>query len=151
MRSVSALDIMARWLAGSGAGIALLLVVPDDVFGPEPIIHFLSFLPTTRAHLIGLSVIVAAWVMFIVHLWQVRGGWCSKPSCVATIAVAVLADLVLVVGTVWGSDVLVIGGLVVAVLAQIVLVWHVDAYRARQHGPVPSRPRERVAADIMRS
>ena len=78
MRSVSALDIMARWLAGSAAGIALLLVVPDDVFGPEPIIHFLSFLPTTRAHLIGLSVIVAAWVMFIVHLWQARGGLGSR-------------------------------------------------------------------------
>lgn len=73
MRNPNALDGMVRWLAVTAVGVVLLLVLPRELLGTQPL--RLGRLVLAPSALVGGAVLVGGWVYALVHLGLLARRW----------------------------------------------------------------------------
>lgn len=121
MKLPAVLDATVRYLVLTGLGVLLLAVVPTSAFGSSPAWRFLGRPGPTPANLLGIAVIVLAWVYFAVVVIGLHGAHRLAGSG----RLVLVADAAALVGSVIASmyrlDALVIVLLLVATVAQLML------------------------------
>ena len=141
MERPSAVEALVRWLVLAAAGVGLLLVLPDDLFGGERVL-VLAGRPATAANLVGLSLMLVAWLRFLVELFSWRGDCRTDPVCRGLFVVFVVTAVGSCAAAASQSLSLLVTLALPAVLAQVALAVRAD----RVHGaPRAARARHRAA------
>lgn len=141
MQHGTALEALVRWWVLAAAGLALVLVLPSDAFGADPVLT-VAGIPTRPANLVGLAIMFAAWITFVVHLASLCGRCHHDAACRVLLAVFVVTGVGALVASAVATVAVLIGLTVPAVLAQVGLAFRADHLNARR----PIRPRGRLAA-----
>lgn len=131
MRAPTAVDALARWLILATAGLGLLLVLPGDLFGPDPVLA-VAGQPVTVANLVGLTVMFVAWVAFLVRLFTLGGECRADGTCRILLVGFVLTASGALLASAVGSVAVLVALTVPAVLAQVALAFRADLVNARR-------------------
>lgn len=123
MRTPTAFDAVARWIAASLAGCVLLAIVPPgtvrwpaEAFGPLEVVH-----------LTAVVILVAAWLQFVAHVALAHRTWSGDPLSIVLVcasAVASAACIVTAVSNTWQALGVAVG---FAVVVQVALALRIDA------------------------
>lgn len=87
MRLPGVLDAAVRYLVLTAVGLLLYFWVPADVFEPAPAWIFAGHPGPTHANLIGMAVILAAWLYFMV-VFGIRAAGQHDRVCWVALVVA---------------------------------------------------------------
>lgn len=142
MRHPTAVEALVRWFVLAVAGFGLLLVLPADMLGWRPVL-VIAGRPTTAAQLIGLGVMLVAWLRFLVQVFRLRGRCRFDPTCRVLFAVFAVTALGSCAAAFGDSVTLLVALAVPAVLAQVAFAVRADLVGRRRPAPVRRRLRTR--------
>ena len=136
MRNRTAKDALARWLVVTAAGAGLVVLFPPAAFGGPssvgtiaPMVHFIPAL--------AVGVVAAAWIVFHLHVAQLRVPWRRDPAAITLVLAGALGVLATVASITVGWSVVLIGALVVTAGLHLALACRIDGLRRS----VPARGR----------
>lgn len=141
MRHPTAVNALAKWLILATAGLGLFLVLPREAFGPDAVLT-IAGQPATAANLVGLGVMLAAWVSFLVRLVGLAAACRLDLGCRLLLGAFVVTAAGALVAAVIGSVVVLVALSVPAVLSQVAMAFRADELASRR----PARVRRRLAA-----
>lgn len=127
------LDASVRYAVLTAVGVLLLFAVPTEALGATPAWTIAGRSGPTHANLVGIAVIMAAWIYFMIVV-GIRAAGGSDPVCWVALFVAVGAIAGFGVASLFGFDSLALVLLAVGFAAQLALslrlTKHVRARRA---------------------
>lgn len=114
------LDSSVRFLVLTAVGALLLIAVPDGAFGGAPVWMFAGRPGPTVANLIGMGVILAAWIYSMV-VFSIRAAGHPDPICWVALTVDIVGFVGFVAMSLAGLDGIALGLLLLAIAAQLAL------------------------------
>lgn len=125
MRHPTAVEALARWFVLTMAGLGLLLVLPADLLGADPVL-VIAGQPATKAHLIGLGIMFVAWVVFLVRLLVLGGHCVHDVMCRVVFALFVVLAIGSLAAAAFGTIASLVGSGLPAMLCQWILAYRAD-------------------------
>lgn len=135
MRNRTAKDALARWMVLTAAGAGLVVLFPPAAFGgpssAEPVASAVHFVPVIAA-----SVVVAAWVVFHLHVAQLRISWHRDAAALALMVVGSLGAVATVVAIALNSLPVLLAALAASAFLHLALACRIDRLRHGRVSPV---------------
>ena len=150
MRNPTALDAMARWLVLTLAGVGLFALIPGSSFAAPGFASTRWLFSLHPVQLVAVVMIIAAWVLFVVHLAVLGGPWMRDLPSIALAVLALVSVGASAAAFTWGTTTSIVTAFLVSVGLHVALCLRID--RIARHG-LPGRPttvaRKRRAATAL--
>lgn len=139
MRNPTALDAMARWLVLTLAAVGLFALVPGTSYAAPGFASTRWLFALHPVQVVAVVMIVAAWVLFVVHVALLRGPWLRDPVSLCLGALALVAAGVFVAAFSMGVQQSIVATSIVAVALHVAFCVRVDRIRRGRVHPVVRR------------